>query len=138
MGVTRRMRILCWIGAGLFAALGAALLIGGVRLVAIGGSWYYLIAGLALLATGVLIARGNRWAIFVHAGLTLATIAWGLAEVGFDPWALMPRVSVLAILGFVALLLLSARIVEPPPGADPYPNNRTDAPDAESSRDGRD
>ena len=99
MGVTGRMRILCWIGAGLFVAVGAVLLIGGVRLVTLAGSWYYLIAGLALLATGVLIARANRWSAFIHATLTLATIAWALTEVGFDPWALVPRISVLAFLG---------------------------------------
>lgn len=99
MGVTRKMRALGWIGAGLFVAMGAPLVFGGVRLATSGGSSYYLLAGLALLATGVLIARGNRLAVFVHSALTLLTIAWALFEVGLDPWALVPRLSVLAVLG---------------------------------------
>ena len=85
MGVTRRMRILCWIGSGLFVAAGAMLLIGGLRLIAVGGSWYYLIAALALLATGVLIARGNRWAAYIHAALTLERLPGGWPKWGSIP-----------------------------------------------------
>ncbi|GLZ55731.1 hypothetical protein [Actinomycetospora sp. NBRC 106378] len=43
----------------------------------------------------------------------------------------------LALLGFVMMMLFSARIVEPPPGSEPYPNNRTDAPDAEAEQPGQ-
>ncbi|WP_433802131.1 DUF4383 domain-containing protein [Actinomycetospora sp. CA-084318] len=43
----------------------------------------------------------------------------------------------LALLGFVMMMLFSARIVEPPPGSEPYPNNRTDDPDAEAEHPGQ-
>ncbi|MCD2186957.1 DUF4383 domain-containing protein [Actinomycetospora soli] len=43
----------------------------------------------------------------------------------------------LALLGFVMMMLFSARIVEPPPGSEPYPNNRTDDPDAEAEEPGQ-
>lgn len=43
----------------------------------------------------------------------------------------------LALLGFVMMMLFSARIVEPPPGSEPYPNNRTDDPDAEAQQAGQ-
>jgi hypothetical protein len=43
----------------------------------------------------------------------------------------------LALLGFVMMMLFSARIVEPPPGPEPYPNNRTDDPDAEAQQAGQ-
>jgi hypothetical protein len=39
--------------------IGLALLIGGVRLVRLGGSWDYVIVGAAVLITGFLIVRGR-------------------------------------------------------------------------------
>jgi hypothetical protein len=39
--------------------IGFALLIGGVRLVRLGGSWDYVIAGAAILSAGILIVRGR-------------------------------------------------------------------------------
>jgi hypothetical protein len=39
--------------------IGLALLIGGVRLVRLGASWDYVIAGAAVLITGFVIVRGR-------------------------------------------------------------------------------
>ncbi|EEE6217080.1 hypothetical protein C9T07_14145, partial [Salmonella enterica subsp. enterica serovar Enteritidis] len=76
----------------LFAALcGLYLLIGGVWLVAIGGSWYYPIAGLVMLVVAGLLWRSKRAALWLYAALLLATMIWGVWEVGFDFWALTPR-----------------------------------------------
>ena len=41
------------------ALVGLALLLGGLRLATLGGSWYYLIAGLATLVSGALLVRGK-------------------------------------------------------------------------------
>ena len=41
------------------AAIGLILLIGGIWLTALGGSAYYLIAGGAMLAAGLLLMRGR-------------------------------------------------------------------------------
>ncbi|RXD79423.1 hypothetical protein, partial [Xanthomonas perforans] len=46
--------------AVVIAVLGAVLAYQGGRLVAVGGSWYYLIAGIALFLAGVLLALGKR------------------------------------------------------------------------------
>ncbi|MDB6160497.1 MAG: glucose/quinate/shikimate family rane-bound PQQ-dependent dehydrogenase, partial [Gammaproteobacteria bacterium] len=93
-----------WICALLFAALGVGLLVGGVRLALLGGSVYYLIAGAALISVGVLQVLRNRVALWLYGALTLGTLIWSVLEVGFDFWALLPRISVLAVLGLLFAL----------------------------------
>jgi hypothetical protein len=44
-----------WISAGIFFLVGAILAIGGVWLIALGGSWYYLLVGAGVAVTGVLL-----------------------------------------------------------------------------------
>ena len=77
---------------------------GGAWLAALGGSWYYLLAGAAMVATGVLLAIRRREALWLYALLVLGTLAWAVVEAGLDWWALVPRGDVVFILG--ALLLL--------------------------------
>lgn len=77
---------------------------GGTWLAALGGSWYYLVAGAAMVATGVLLAIRRREALWLYALLVLGTLAWAVVEAGLDWWALVPRGDVVFILG--ALLLL--------------------------------
>ncbi len=45
----------------LFAVIGLALGAGGIWLAVLGGSWYYIFAGLAFLATAVLSSSGAPW-----------------------------------------------------------------------------
>ena len=46
-----------WIGTIIFLILGVPLIWGGIRLVGLGGSPYYVIAGLLLAVTAILILR---------------------------------------------------------------------------------
>lgn len=82
---------------------GMALGAGGVRLVSLGGSAYYVIAGITLLAASVLLWRGNRWGAHLYGLLTLGTVIWAVIEVGFDGWALAPRVLPALFLGLFFL-----------------------------------
>lgn len=91
--------------------IGAALAIGGSRLATLGGSWYYLIAGVVLVVTGVLYVMRRPVATGVYFLLLLGTIVWALAEVGVSFWGLMPRLAALVVLGFVAAL--AARSLSP-------------------------
>ncbi|SPW13639.1 Quinoprotein glucose dehydrogenase [Cronobacter sakazakii] len=89
----------------LFAALsGLYLLVGGIWLVSIGGSWYYPIAGVGMLATAWLLWRRNAAALWLYAIILLGTMAWGIWEVGFDFWALTPRCDVLVFFGVWLIL----------------------------------
>ena len=46
---------------GLFVLLGAVLAVGGGYLLSLGGSWYYLVAGLGLIASGVMLSSSPPW-----------------------------------------------------------------------------
>jgi len=76
---------------------------GGVRLVSLGGSTYYLLAGIALIASALLLWRGSRWGATLYGLLTLGTVIWALFEAGFDGWALAPRVLPFLVLGLLLL-----------------------------------
>lgn len=101
------------------ALIGLALLIGGVWLVAIGGSPYYVIAALALFAVAFLLFRGRREALWVYAALLLGTLVWALVNVGFDFWRLVPRGDILAPLGIWLLLPFVTRDLRPAGRAAP-------------------
>jgi quinoprotein glucose dehydrogenase len=83
--------------------MAAALLEGGWRLIGLGGSWYYLLAGFGIGFSGLLLLRGRRAALGIYALVLLASTGWALWEVGLDWWQLVPR---LALWFAIALVLL--------------------------------
>ncbi|MEK7740887.1 MAG: membrane-bound PQQ-dependent dehydrogenase, glucose/quinate/shikimate family, partial [Pseudomonadota bacterium] len=83
---------------------GVVLLGGGVWLAALGGSWYYIIAGILFIATAILLRKLNSSALYVYAALVLGTVVWGLWEVGSDFFALAPRLDILGVFGLWLLI----------------------------------
>jgi membrane-bound PQQ-dependent dehydrogenase (glucose/quinate/shikimate family) len=79
--------------------IGLTLAVGGVRLATLGGSFYYVLAGLAVLASGVLVWRRDRRGSLVYGLLLVATLVWSLYEVGLSYWALAPRLLALFVIG---------------------------------------
>lgn len=93
----------------LFTALtGLYLLIGGAWLLSLGGSAYYVVAGVALLGVTWLLYRRRPGALALYTLVLVGTAIWSLSESGPDFWALAPRSGVLVIFG-VWLLLVSLR-----------------------------
>ena len=92
-----------WIGAVLVLS-GAFLLCGGIWLIARGGSWYYLVAGVLVIAAGYLLARRRAVALYVYAFMLAATTIWSIVEVRFDWWRLVPRLDVWVVVALVLLL----------------------------------
>jgi quinoprotein glucose dehydrogenase len=90
--------------AVILAVIGLALIGGGGWLIALGGSWYYLIAGLAFLITAYLLMRRQPAALWMYALLVAGTLGWALWETGLDWWPLAPRGDVIFILGILMLL----------------------------------
>jgi quinate dehydrogenase (quinone) len=86
--------------------IGLPLVWGGVQLVRLGGSLYYLVAGIGLIASGILIVRRRLAGAALYAVLFAATIVWALAEAGLDFWPLVPRLSGPLVLAMILLLLL--------------------------------
>ncbi len=54
--------------------LGLFLLIGGIYLAVLGGSWYYIIAGLFFIATAILLQKLKSSALIVYAIFVLGTV----------------------------------------------------------------
>lgn len=87
----------------ILAVIGGVLAVGGVWLAAIGGSPYYLLAGVALLAGGALLIRLRRLGLIVYAATFALTFIWALWEVGLSSWALIPRLFGPAVLMILVL-----------------------------------
>lgn len=83
---------------------GLALAYGGVLLLIEGGSPYYLLAALAMIAIGVLGLTARRALVHAVAALSVATILWSLWEVGLNGWALIPRLDWLIVMGVLLAL----------------------------------
>ncbi len=98
----------------LMALFGLALVVGGIWLIAAGGSWFYLIAGLAFLATAVLAAMRRPAALTLYAVFVVGTLAWALWEAGFDWWPLAARGDVIFLMGILLLLPFVTRRLGPP------------------------
>ncbi|MGK5075452.1 membrane-bound PQQ-dependent dehydrogenase, glucose/quinate/shikimate family [Janthinobacterium sp. ZB1P44] len=84
---------------------GLALAAGGIELITLGGSWYYLLAGLGLILAGVLYLRRKPLASAVIAVLLGATLIWAVWEIGFAFWPMVPRLAPLLVIGLAAALL---------------------------------
>ena len=81
--------------------MGLALAVGGVWLIALGGSWYYVIAAVAFLLTGFLLFAARPAALLVYALLSAGTLIWSLWEVGLDWWPLAARGAVIFVVGLL-------------------------------------
>lgn len=93
-----------WIICIIVLIIGLALTGGGVWLLTLGGSAYYLVAGLALLLSAGLLWAKRSAAQWVMALVLIATLAWSLYEAGLNFWQLEPRLVIPAVLGILLLL----------------------------------
>lgn len=84
----------------LLLALASVFLLGGAKLLSLGGSPYYVLAGIVLVASAVLLWRSKPSGTWLYGILLLATLIWGIVEVGLDFWALQSRALMLTVLGF--------------------------------------
>lgn len=79
--------------------IGLFLCVAGGYLAVLGGSWYYVICGLAFLATGVTLYQQRSLALLIYAAIVAGTLIWAIYEVGFDWWQLAPRGGVVVLIG---------------------------------------
>jgi quinoprotein glucose dehydrogenase len=71
--------------------IGVALAAPGAWLLWLGGSPYYVAAGVACGVAAVLLWRGRGAGVVVYAAVLAGTVAWALWESGLNGWALLPR-----------------------------------------------
>lgn len=93
-----------WVSGAAVALAGLLFLAGGSWLAWLGGTLYYALAGAALIAVGVGLAKGMRWCLWTYAALWSGTLIWSLYESGLDVWQLEPRLLLPTLLGLYLLL----------------------------------
>jgi glucose dehydrogenase len=98
-----KARIGLWAFGGLLALLGIWLAIGGAWLASLGGSFYYLIAGVAMIFSGGFIALERKTGAWIYLAVLIGKVAWAFMEVGFDILQLLPRVACFVLLGLYML-----------------------------------
>jgi quinoprotein glucose dehydrogenase len=97
-----------------------ACVVGGTWLGWLGGSWFYLLLGLLLAASGLLLLTKRAIGLLVYAIALFATLVWSVWEVGFDWWALTPRGGLLVGLGVLLLLPAVRRSMSAKPSQIAY------------------
>lgn len=101
--------------------VGLPQLLGGIYLIALGGSWYYLLAGAGICASAIMLWRGRELGISIYLAVLAFTILWSLYEVGFSFWGSVPRlVAPLAIGATLLFFSPLLRGAEQPRASMPY------------------
>ena len=77
--------------AFLLFIFGLPIAAGGLWLITLGGSWYYLPAGIGLLLTAWYLFRREVTAVWVYLLTYAGTLVWALWEAGLNGWAQVPR-----------------------------------------------
>jgi quinoprotein glucose dehydrogenase len=83
----------------LLLLLGLPMVGGGLMLITLDGSPYYVIAGVFVIAAAVLLWRGRRAGAWLYGAFLIGTLAWSVWEVGLDVWGLLPRLLLPTLLG---------------------------------------
>lgn len=106
----------------IIALLGLALAAGGLRLISLGGSWYFLIGGLAMAVSGLLIALRKPVGAWLFAVFLVVTAIWAVADSGLVFWPLFSRLFMFSAIGVVVALAypLLARSAGRTPGRGAY------------------
>ena len=77
-------RMLMCIAGACLALIGLTMLAGGTWLVLLGGSGFYVVAGLLLAAVATGLWRQRSYAFGVAVALLVLSMAWAWREVGLD------------------------------------------------------
>ncbi|MXV35346.1 MULTISPECIES: glycerol dehydrogenase [unclassified Saccharibacter] len=102
--------VLIGILAAIILVFGLYFVILGSELAWLGGSWYYVLCGILLTASGILMLRQQAMGGWLYLLAWFLTIPWTIYEVGFDFWGWLPRLlgpTLIAIAVAFSLLALS-------------------------------
>jgi quinate dehydrogenase (quinone) len=92
--------------AALCAVFALAFVVGGAYLARLGGSWYFAIAGIVMLAAAVELWRGRARGAWLYAGVLAGSAAWAVWEAGWQFWPLISRLFALGVLGLLVALVV--------------------------------
>ena len=94
----------------LIALFGLIFIVGGADLIWLGGSWYYLICGVVLLASGALIIAGRVLGAWLFLLAWAGTLAWTAWETSADTdwWGWLPRLFGPTLIAIAVLAIIPA------------------------------
>jgi len=99
LGIASMLLGLVLLATGLFFA------IGGGKLVALGGSWYFLIAGIVTVLSAIQFFRRKSSAVVLFLLVFVGTLIWSFFDAGLEFWPLVSRLMVPAGLMLLAFLI---------------------------------
>jgi quinate dehydrogenase (quinone) len=102
---TSGRRWLVWIVALGVLVFGVPFALGGAYLVTLGGSWYFLLAGIGLIVSSVLLFRQRLGGAWLFAALMVLTVIWALVDAGLNFWPLVSRLFALGVLSLLVALV---------------------------------
>lgn len=94
--------------AAVMVLFGLPIFAGGIWLIALGGSWYYALAGLGLLVSAWFLFRHSMLGVWIYLLTFVGTVIWALWERGFDGWAQVPRLVAPTVILILVLLAIPA------------------------------
>lgn len=104
-GSSRDRRWAAWAIGALLGLVGLWLAGGGAWLLWLGGSPYYLVAGIGcILSAWLYFTRREQVGMWIYLLVFAATCIWALAEVGADFWQLVPRTAGPAVIAAACLI----------------------------------
>ena len=84
-------KIWCFILGFALLLTGLFYLIGGGKLISLGGSWYFFIAGLLTTASAIFVFRKKSLGVWLFTLVFIGTLIWAWFDAGWDFWALFSR-----------------------------------------------
>lgn len=88
---------------GVLGLMGLGMTVLGAWLLTLGGTPYYVMAGVMLMMAALLMAMGRAGGIVFFGALMAFSLVWALYEVGLDGWALVPRLAWISVFGLLLL-----------------------------------
>ena len=88
--------------------LALPLLWGGVQLLGLGGSAFYLLSGVWLLVVAFGVLRRQRWSGWAYSAWLAVLLGWSLWEAGLHWWPLATRLGIPVLLGLLLYATLRA------------------------------
>lgn len=85
-------------------ATGLFFAVGGGQLATLGGSWYFLVAGIVTVLSAIQFFRAKSSAVVLFLLVFVGTLIWAVIDAGLQFWPLVSRLMVpagLMILAFI-------------------------------------
>lgn len=95
---------LMWALGALMGIIGLAIGIGGGWLVSLGGSLYFLLMGLAMIISAVLIIKLKPAGAWLYALAFVLSVIWAIWDAGLNFWPLFSRLFMFGVLAFLVAL----------------------------------